>query len=168
MSRFKQLSPEAVPRALEKAERYRLLGEPCEAESIYRDVLAVNPEQKEALIGLTLALTDQFQTDFGRVPEAQALANGLGDAFDRTYYSGVVAERVGKAQLSRAGPGADDYANQSIREAMRHYEEADAIRPQGNEDAVLRWNACLRILQRRGLEASATAPPDPSEVLMTE
>lgn len=168
MSPFKRLSPDAVPRALEKAERYRLLSEPCEAESIYRDVLAVNPRQREALIGLTLALTDQFQTDFGRVREAQAQANELEDTFDRTYYSGVVAERVGKVKLSRGGPGAEDYANQSIREAMRHYEEADAIRPQGNEDAVLRWNACLRILRRRGLEASDTAPRDPSDAFMTE
>ena len=31
---LKTLSPEAVPRALAKAERYRLLNEPGEAESI--------------------------------------------------------------------------------------------------------------------------------------
>ena len=34
MFELKPLSREAIPRALEKAERYRLLNEPAEAESI--------------------------------------------------------------------------------------------------------------------------------------
>jgi len=43
---LKTLSPESVPRALAKAERYRLLNEPVEAESICLDVLAVDPQSR--------------------------------------------------------------------------------------------------------------------------
>ena len=37
MPELKQLHKEAIPSALEKAERYRLLNEPGEAESICHD-----------------------------------------------------------------------------------------------------------------------------------
>ena len=60
---LKALSPDAVPRALAKAERYRLLNEPGEAASICLDALAADSENQEALITLLLALTDQFDDD---------------------------------------------------------------------------------------------------------
>jgi hypothetical protein len=31
---------------------------------------------------------------------------------------------------------------------MQHYENAIALRLSGNDDAILRWNACARLLQR--------------------
>src|SRR5205807_5788281 len=61
MAEFKPISRDAVPLALEKAERYRLLNEPAQAESICLDVLAVDPENQQALVMLLLALTDQFR-----------------------------------------------------------------------------------------------------------
>ena len=57
MSELKKLSKEAIPAALEKAERYRLLNEPGEAESICLDILAIDPENQRAIIMLLLALT---------------------------------------------------------------------------------------------------------------
>jgi hypothetical protein len=60
MLELKRIPPSAVQPALEKALRYRLLSEPGEAESICRDVLAVDPDNQEALVTLLLALTDQF------------------------------------------------------------------------------------------------------------
>ena len=42
------ISPDAVPAALEKAEHYRLLNEPEEAESICVDVLEVEPDDQQA------------------------------------------------------------------------------------------------------------------------
>jgi len=45
---------------LTKAERYRLLNEPEEAESICRDILDVDPTHEAALVNFLLALTDQF------------------------------------------------------------------------------------------------------------
>src|SRR5207247_1282312 len=69
---LKPLTQEAIPKALEKAERYRLLKEPAQAESICLDVLQIDPGNQKA----------------------------------------------------------------------------EAIRPAGNDDALLRWNTCARILTR--------------------
>jgi len=70
MSELKQLHKDAIPAALEKAERYRLLNEPGEAESICLDVLTVNPDNQRAIIVLLLALTDRFDKGYG-VSETQ-------------------------------------------------------------------------------------------------
>ena len=71
MSELKQLSPQAIPAALEKAERYRLLNEPREAESICLDVLEADPDNQQALITLLLAVTDRFSKGYG-VSDTQA------------------------------------------------------------------------------------------------
>src|SRR5687768_9268304 len=107
MFELKPLSPEAVDRALEKAERYRLLNEPAEAESICEDVLKVAPGNQEAMVTLLLALTEQFEGE-GRaeaVPRARQLVAGLADEYARAYYSGIVCERRAKAQFKQGGPG---------------------------------------------------------------
>ena len=54
MRELKPISTAAVPAALEKALRYRLLNEPAEAESICRDVLLADPGNQEALVTLVL------------------------------------------------------------------------------------------------------------------
>lgn len=151
MYKLKNLSVESVGPALRKAERYRLLGEPCEAESICDDILAVDPAKHEAQVLLILSLTDQFGADLSRVAEVKALAGELKDQYERFYYSGIVRERLGKAQLARGGPGSGNFANGAVREAMAWYEQAEVIRPPGNDDAILRWNTCVRTLERRGL-----------------
>jgi hypothetical protein len=150
MSQLKRLTRKGLERAMRKAERYRLLGEPCEAESICMDILATDPENHEAQILLILSLTDQFRTDLSRTAEAARLASNLEQEYERFYYSGIVAERQGKVHLTRGGPCSDDYANRSLREAMAWYEKAEAIRPMGEDDAILRWNTCVRTIARRG------------------
>jgi hypothetical protein len=148
MSRLKPLHPEAVSRALEKAERYRLLNEPLEAESICRDVLAIEPDNQRAIVTLLLALTDQFAGPAGEVEEARSLLSSLRDGYERAYYAGIVCERRGKAHLERGGPGSGFVAYDLFRKAMEWYEKAESLRPPGNDDAVLRWNTCARILDR--------------------
>jgi hypothetical protein len=32
---------------------------------------------------------------------------------------------------------------------MESYEKAAAVRPTGNDDAILRWNTCVRLLNSR-------------------
>ena len=146
---LKTLSPEAVPRALAKAERYRLLNEPGEAESICLDALRVDPENQEGLVTLLLALTDQFGDDLPSVVgEAWTLVERLRDDYDRAYYSGIIWERRAKAQLRRGVPGFGPRAYEWLREAMTWYERAEAIRPPGNDDALLRWNTCARLIMR--------------------
>jgi hypothetical protein len=146
----KPISKEAIPAALMKAERYRLLNEPGEAESICLDILGIEPGNQDAVVMLVLALSDQFreETPSSRTAAARAdeyLAR-LTDEYDRLYYSGLVRERRAKAVLQRdryAAAGAAEW----IREAMQFFERAEAIRPPHNDDAVLRWNACARMLE---------------------
>jgi hypothetical protein len=158
METLKRLTPESVANALRKAERYRLLGEPCEAESICVDVLEVEPDSHEAQVMLILSLTDQLGIDPSRASEAKGLAAQLEEEYERCYYSGIVSERLGKAQLTRGGPSSDDYASRAVREAMAWYEKAESVRPSGNDDAILRWNTCVRTLERRGLTSRPAEP----------
>ena len=145
---LKALSPEAVARALARAERYRLLNEPGEAESICLDALEVQPDNQAALTTLLLALTEQFDSDTSRVADAWTTVGRLGDEYDRAYYSGLVSERRAKAQLRHGTPGCGPQAYEWLRDAMSWYEKAEAIRPAANDDALLRWNACARLIMR--------------------
>jgi hypothetical protein len=149
MPELKPLSQQAISRALEKAERYRLLNEPVEAESICLDVLAADAGNQPALVMMVLALSDQFEEGEAHVTtRAQEVLKELRDEYERAYYSGIVAERRAKAQLKRGGPGSGYTAYESFREAMGFFEKAEKIRPAGNDDALLRWNTCARILER--------------------
>jgi hypothetical protein len=56
----KTITPAGVKEANNKAERYRFLNQPEEAESICLDVLAVDPQNQLAWRNLGLAITDQF------------------------------------------------------------------------------------------------------------
>ena len=145
MFELKSLSKDAIPKALQKADRYRLLNEPAEAESICLDILAAEPDNQLALVTLILALTDQFDRVDYTVGHTgfQELLSSLRDEYERAYYSGVISERRAKASLRRQMHSSAAY--EWFREAMSWYEKAEAIRPAGNDDAVLRWNTCARI-----------------------
>ena len=147
MFELKPLSREGIPAALERATRYRLLNEPGEAQSICLDVLEVDPHNQQAIVILLLALTDRFGKGYaiGSTPIEEVLAR-LADPYEQKYYRGLVCERRAKAQLHQGAPGAAFGAYEWLCEAMRWYEEAEAIRPAGNDDALLRWNACARMI----------------------
>jgi hypothetical protein len=152
MSELKQLHKDAIPAALEKAERYRLLNEPGEAESICLDILRFDPENQRAIVTLLLALTDRFTKGYG-VSDTQVkeLLGRVRDDYERVYYSGIFAERRAKAKLAQHTPGCRFQAYELFREAMGWFEKAETIRPRGNDDALLRWNTCARILERNKL-----------------
>jgi hypothetical protein len=152
MTDLKKLSREAIPAALEKANRYRLLNEPGEAESICLDVLKADPENQDAIITLILALTDRFTRGYG-VSDTQAkelLARIKGE-YDRAYYSGILAERRAKAKLGQNTPDCRYQAYDLFAEAMKWFEKAESMRPPGNDDALLRWNTCARIVEQNKL-----------------
>jgi tetratricopeptide (TPR) repeat protein len=156
---LKPLSRESIPRALEKAERYRLLNEPVDAESICEDILRVDPENQHALATFLLACTDQFGEELAHHTErAQEALQRLRDDYARAYYEGIVYERRAKAQLHRGNPGSGYVAYESLQRAMECYAKAESLRPKGNDDSVLRWNACARIL-----EAHEELRPAPAE-----
>lgn len=150
MNELKPISREAIPQALEKVERYRLLNEPAEAESICRDVLRADPGNPRALVMLLLTLTDQFGRGVG-VNEPREIVGRLDGDYEQAYYEGIVCERQGKALLRGPAAGSEVGSYGWLREAMRAYERAEALRPAGNDDAILRWNACARILRDRNL-----------------
>jgi hypothetical protein len=162
MFEFKSISQESIPLALEKAERYRLLNEPAQAESICLDVLAVDPENQKALVSLLLALTEQFPTGSADCfNQAKAAVSRLHGEYERLYYNGIVCERFAYAVAVRGAPGSSTTAYGWIREALGFYEQAERLRPPGNDDALLRWNSCLRLCQRYhlGPRAEEALPP---------
>lgn len=143
---LKPLSTEAIPAALAKAERYRLLNEADQAESICEDILAADAGNPQAVVILLLSLTDQFSKGDGHlVARAQDLVARMASPYERAYFGGLVAERRGRALL-HGGPGRARTAGHWLREAMEHYEQAEGLRPNGNDEARLRWNACARVL----------------------
>jgi hypothetical protein len=152
MAELKSLHKDAIPAALEKAERYRLLNEPGEAESICLDILHIDPENQRAIITLLLALTDRFEKGYG-VSDSQTkeLLSRLKSEYDRAYYSGIVAERRAKMKMRQNTPGSRFQAYDLLREAMGWFEKAELIRPPGHDDAILRWNTCARIIERNKL-----------------
>jgi tetratricopeptide (TPR) repeat protein len=144
--KLKTISKAGIPEAISKIELYRSLNEPEEAESICRDILAVEPQHQLALRLLGLAITDQFCGDASdRSAEAEKLFQSLGERYERLYYTGLLHERRAKAQIRL---GRTPYTLAPLfAEAMRCFAEAEAIRPTGNDDAILRWNRCARLLQ---------------------
>jgi tetratricopeptide (TPR) repeat protein len=148
MFTLKPISHDSVEGALAKAERYRLLNEPHEAESICRDILEIDPANREARISLILALTDEFPREEGVFSSAMEAIAGLQAAYDRAYYSGIAWERRAKAYHDAGKLGSSGYVYDWIVKALQLFEEAEHLRPTGNDDAILRWNACVRFLER--------------------
>ena len=147
MYELKPISRDAIPRAIQKAERYRLLNQSWAAESICLDILEVDPENQQVLVMLVLALTDLHSgVAASGVKRAKEYLARITDEYQRQYYSGVIAERRGQNLLSQGGMGSGSMAYDSLREAMQWYEKAEAIRPPGNDDSILRWNTCARVL----------------------
>lgn len=154
---LKKLSMESIPAALEKAMRYRLLNEPGEAESICLDVLSTDPDNQEALVTLLLALTDRFGRGYsvGALDSRDVVAR-LRDPYERAYYTGIIHERKAKARLHG---GSNHDAFEHLREAMTSYAGAETLSPPGNADALLRWNACARMIMTNRLVPRS--PEDP-------
>ncbi len=161
---LKQISPQSIPHALEKAEGYRLRNDPAQAESIYRDVLIADAGNHEALRGLILSLTDQFGVDgaAGAPREAQTLVDRLTDPYERAYYTGIVCERKARALLKQRNVVRSS-VYEGLRQAMAWYERAEALRPPGNDDAMLRWNSCERAIASERLEPAPRSPELPLE-----
>jgi tetratricopeptide (TPR) repeat protein len=143
---FKTISTSGIAEALAKVQHYRYLNQAEEAESICRDILAVDPANQMALRQLGLAITDQFNgSGSDRFNEAHSNFEKLANPYERSYYLGILNERRAKAQL-RAGHRSHTL-RAGFETALEYFEEAEKIRPAGNDDALLRWNRCLRLMQ---------------------
>jgi hypothetical protein len=145
--KLKPISRESIPRAIQKAERYRLINQSWAAESICRDILEIDPANQQVLVMLVLALTDQLAEGHGHAMlHVNEILPTITDPYQRAYYTGIASERSAQAYLSRGVMGSGAMAYDAFREAMAWYEKAEAIRPPGNDDAILRWNTCARVL----------------------
>ena len=161
---LKPISKEGLAAALQKAERYRLINDPSSAESICLDVLNLDATNQQALVTLLLAITDQFaEGPTEGVRRAREVLPKLDDEYKRLYYAGLISERCAKALL-RPGPlKPAEMTYHWLREAMNWYEKAEARRPAGNDEAILRWNTCARILARNPqLRPAAEEKPVPA------
>lgn len=149
--KIKRISTGGIAEAVAKAELYRSLNEPEEAESICRDILAIEPQHQLALRLLGLALTDQFAGHGSdRCRETEEIFRQLEDPYERLYYTGILHERRAKAQLNAGQPPRSLLA--LFDQALHSFAEAEKIRPTGNDDAILRWNRCVRLIQNPAYE----------------
>ena len=119
----------------------------CPDHGRFEDILAIDPENQEALVMLILAITDQLDEGASE-REAREFIKRLTSPYQRAYYAGIVSERVAKAVLRAGLPGGGFAAHEALEDAMRSFEQAEELRPLGNDDAILRWNTCARILMR--------------------
>ncbi len=146
---IKSITRDSIPAALQKAQQYRALGLGAEAESICLDILACDESNDEAIVLLLLALTDQFEKGPADLAQrANALLPKLKNQYEQFYYEGIICERRCKALIHQSGLRSRHHAYEFLQRAMYCYEQAEAIRPKGNDESILRWNACVRILQR--------------------
>ncbi|MEO5857501.1 MAG: hypothetical protein ABIR33_00985 [Pyrinomonadaceae bacterium] len=160
MFELKPISTEAIPAALEKANRYRLLNEPSAAESIYLDILAVEPDNQEAIKNLVLAMSDRFGKDYAvGDTHINEYVTKLSDEYQRVYYTGIVYERRAKATLAKGGL----QAYELFVQAMEWFEKADAMAGDDNEESKLRWNGCARIINRNKLQPHVMGASDTLE-----
>ena len=149
MSDLKTISKEAIPRAVQKAERYRLLNQSWATESICLDILEVDATNQPVIVMLLLALTDQFSAEtYELARRARELLSRITDAYQRAYYEGIIHERLAHSQLAHTALQAEAMAYESLRSAMEAYERAETLRAPGNDDAILRWNTCARAIER--------------------
>ena len=166
---LKSISPESIPEALAKIERYRLLNEPVLAESICLDILAILPDHQPALIALLLARTDQFHDNLNAKAAQEILSQIKGD-YERAYYAGIIWERLAHARIHQrnpgvpaayhALPGASAAAYHALRTAMSNFEKAATLSPAGNDDAILRWNTCARTIMQHPEIVADDQPAD--------
>lgn len=164
---LKRLAKESLPAALERAKHYRLLNDPGPAESICEDILAIDPGNQEANRIRLLSICDRLESA-GSAGMRLALecARQLDSEYAREYYQGLVFERSARVALRQRMPQHMHTCYEHLQDAMAHYQRAEQIAPSSNDEALLRWNHCLRIM--RANPALSPAPKEHYEPSMLE
>jgi len=149
MIQLKKISSDFIGEALRKADKYRMLNHPKTSESICRDVLEVDPDNQQAVHLLIVSVSEQFAntnrySDI-RLRHADEWISHVKDEYQRLYLSGLIRERWAKARI-RDLPGPDLY--EYFHEAMEFYEQAEKIKPEGDESTTIHWNLCARQINR--------------------
>jgi len=135
------------------------------AESICEDILATEPDNRQALVTMILAVTDQFR-DHGvgeHTARARALIPRLTEEYERLYYAGYHL-RATRPRAPGARP-ARRWADRARLVRRRHepLRTVDGRPPnRSNDDPVLRWNACARTLNHHPELQQQVGEPAPS------
>ena len=67
---------------------------------------------------------------------------------------------MGHARIRQGATEGGASAYHALKEAMAYYEKAIDFAPPGNDDAILRWNTCARvIMQNPGVRPLADEDP---------
>lgn len=145
----------AIESALIKARQYRSLLEPEIAESICLDILHIDNDNQQALVIYILALTDQIHhtEKQSQIKVAKKTIDRLTDEYQRHYYNGILNERRARFLISQ--PMSHSFAYDYFAEALHFYKQAEKISPEDNDDAILRWNSCVRTIQKEKLKPRA-------------
>lgn len=143
---------ESIELALDRARQYRSLLEPEIAESICLDILNIEPDNQAALVVYILALTDQISISGSQSPfqDIDAAIARLTSEYQQIYYTGIVLERRARFMLTQ--PMSRAFAYDYFIKALECYQQAEHMRPNHNDEAILRWNSCVRTIQREKLE----------------
>lgn len=146
------IHPDAIKQALKKAKQYRSLLEPEMAESICLDILKIDENNQEALIIYILALTDQLHHTerLTQIKDINQAIEKLESEYKRYYYTGLLNERRALALMSQ--PMSHSFAYDYFIEALQCYHHAEKMCPEGNDEAILRWNSCIRTIQKEKLQ----------------
>ena len=141
----------AIDQALAKARQYRSLLEPEIAESICLDVLNIDPEHQTALVLYILALLDQISRSDKRVKRktVEQFIAKLDSEYQRYYYLGLLNERMARYMISQTM--SHSFAYDYFYDALNYYQQAEQISPEQNDEATLRWNSCLRTIEKEQL-----------------
>ena len=161
---LKPLDKGAIPNSIDRAKQYRALNQPWHAESICRDVLAVDPENQQNLIILFLAITDQFGSEkrTKKISDAEVLLDQLKDGFQKDYAKGIMYERLASAALNMGGVRSGYIAYYHLLDALNWYDKS-AKSPEKSQESVLRWNTCVRMIKQFDLKP---APDDDAQGML--
>ncbi|MCX4187670.1 hypothetical protein [Methylophaga sp. OBS4] len=143
---------DSIDLALDKARQYRSLLEPEIAESICLDILHIDPDNQQALVLYILALSDQLH-HAGKKTQVKSIEDAvekLHSEYQRYYYTGLLHERRARFMLTQSM--ARVFAYDYFIEALQFYQMAEQIRPEHNDESILRWNSCIRTIEKEKLK----------------
>lgn len=139
--------------ALEKAKQYRSLLESELAISICLDIFAIDNDNQNALVIYILALSDTFSHHNANAtkPDKKILdaIKRLKSEYQSVYYLGIFYER--KARSLMRQPMSRSFAYDLFTQAIAHFQQAEKI-SEGSDDAILRYNACVRAIKNEHLQ----------------
>ncbi len=142
----------AIDQAIEKAKQYRSLLEPEIAESICLDVLNIDPDNQSVLIIYILALLDQISRaeTQSQIKTIERTIEKLSSQYQRYYYTGLLNERRARHLITQAM--SHSFAYEYFAEALNYYQQAIDRCPEKNDEAILRWNSCIRTIEKEKLK----------------